>query len=152
MCKMSPAEKNYSQIDKEVLSIFGKISSIFVWKNFYIVTNHKPLIHLFHPHKSVPPLASARIQRCALILGAYSYKIQHRPGKDHANADGLSRLPLSNCPDIVPVPGEVLMTTTEISKSPISAKEIKNWTARDPLLSSIFRYISFWVAYESDSA
>ena len=40
-------------------------------------------------------MASARLRRWAILLSAYDYSIQHRPGKSHANADTFSRLPLS---------------------------------------------------------
>jgi len=78
---LSPAEKKYSQLDKEGLAI------IFGAKRFhqYVVGHH---------FSGVPTLASARIQRWALILGAYSYSIQYKPGPAHANADVFSRLPL----------------------------------------------------------
>ena len=31
------------------------------------------------------------------VLGTYDFKLQHRPGKYHGNADGLSRRPCSGC-------------------------------------------------------
>ena len=39
-------------------------------------------------------MASGRIQRWALLLAAYDYRIRYRQGKANANADALSRLPL----------------------------------------------------------
>lgn len=49
-------------------------------------------------------MTSARLQRRALTLGAHSYKIIYRPGKDIGH--GLSRLPLPGSPTEVPVPGK----------------------------------------------
>ncbi len=40
-------------------------------------------------------MAAARLQRWAIQLAAYQYKIKFRPTLVHANADGLSRLPLN---------------------------------------------------------
>ena len=40
-----------------------------------------------HPHKSVP---AARVQRYALFLSGYDYKIEYKNTEVHSNADGLS--------------------------------------------------------------
>ncbi len=55
---------------------------------------HKPLTTILGPKKGISPLAAARLQRWALLLSAYRYKIKFRPTQAHANADALSRLPL----------------------------------------------------------
>lgn len=47
------------------------------------------------PKKGIPTLSAARLQRWALILSAYQYDIIFRQTQDHANADGLSRLPVA---------------------------------------------------------
>ena len=54
-------------------------------------SDHKPLQFLFKENKPIPTMASARIQRWALTLSAYDYHIEFWVGKDHSNADGLSR-------------------------------------------------------------
>lgn len=36
-----------------------------------------------------------RIPQWAVSLRAYKYNIIYKPGKDHGNADALSRLPMS---------------------------------------------------------
>ena len=58
------------------------------------MTDHKPLLSLFDKNRSVPALASSRIQRWALTLAAYQYAIKYRPGKYNFCADALSRLPV----------------------------------------------------------
>ena len=78
----------------------------------------------------------ARIQRWALTLSAYSYSIAYKPGDNNSNADGLSRLPLPEAPSEVPLPGETILLM-ETLQEPMSAKQIKDLTARDPLLSSV---------------
>ena len=104
---LAPAEKRYAQLDKEALAIvFGvkKFNQYLLGRKFTILSDHKPLEHLFNETRPVPPLASARIKRWALILGAYDYTIQYKPGTDHANADLLSRLPLPDPPKKIPLP------------------------------------------------
>ena len=56
-------------------------------RHFVIYTDHKPLMYLFDESKSIPPLASARVQRWALALSAYNYSIKYRKGDDISNAD-----------------------------------------------------------------
>ena len=82
-------------------------------------------------------MASARIQRWALTLSAYNYTISYKPGSQHGNADLLSRLPLPGSPKEVPLPGETIQLLDNLQVSPISPAQIRNWTARDPVLSKV---------------
>ena len=43
--------------------------------------------------EDIPPLAAARMQRWALLLSAYQYKIQHIPGTQNTLADCMPWLP-----------------------------------------------------------
>ena len=95
---LSTPEKNYSQIKKEALSlIFGlrKFHQYMYARNFTTVTDHKPLLAILGPKKNIPALAAARMQRWALLLLAYNYKLEYHPTQAHGNADGLSRLPVA---------------------------------------------------------
>ena len=93
---ISYTELKYSQLDKEALAIvFGvkKYHSYLYGRQFVLKTDHKPLIHIFKETRAIPTLASGRIQHWALIMSAYSYTIQYKPGKENSNADAMSRLP-----------------------------------------------------------
>ena len=97
---LSPAERNYSQIEKEILAcVFGvkKFHSYLYGRRFTLVTDHKPLLTLLHQHRAIPTTASNRIQNWALTLSMYEYSISFKPSIAHSNADALSRLPLYNC-------------------------------------------------------
>jgi hypothetical protein len=81
-CTLAPAEKKYSQLDKEGLAIvFGvkRFHQYLYGRKFTIFSDHKPLQHTFEVSKPVPTLASARLQRWALTLAAYDYAIAYRP-------------------------------------------------------------------------
>ena len=56
-------------------------------KRFLLITDHKPLETIYSP-KSKPP---ARIERWALRLQPYRFKVVYKPGPQNA-ADSLSRL------------------------------------------------------------
>ena len=95
---LSTPEQNYSQIEKEaLLLIFGlrKFHQYLYARTFTIVTDHKPLLAILGPKKNIPALAAARMQRWALLLSAYNYRLEYRPTQAHGNADGLFRLPVS---------------------------------------------------------
>ena len=96
---LSPSEQNYSQIEKEALSlIYGikKFHTYLYGRRFTLVTDHKPLITVLGPKSGIPPMAATRLQRWALLLSAYNYTIEFKLTLQHGNADGLSRLPLGD--------------------------------------------------------
>ena len=79
---LSDAERNYSQIEREALSIiFGvkKFHQFLYGRTFSHLTDHKPPI--FSAGKGIPTLVASRLQRWAIILSAYSYKIEYKPTK-----------------------------------------------------------------------
>ena len=94
---LTKAERNHAQIEREAAAIiFGikKFHSYIFGRKFILITDHKPLSTIFSPKSSLPTLAAARLQIWAIILSAYQYDVEFRPTDKHANADGLSRLPL----------------------------------------------------------
>ena len=99
---LSPAEKKYSQLEKEGLAI---VISVKMFDQYLRGT----IFHLFSEERPVPVMASSRIQRWSLTLSAYQYTIQHHPG--HKIADALSRLPLSETEYNDTVPGDVSRTS-----------------------------------------
>lgn len=139
---LSPAEKKYAQLEKEGLAIvFGvsKFHQFLLGREFTILSDHKLLQYLFSENHSVPPMASARIQRWALTLSAYRYRIKFRAGKQLGNADALSRLPLDEpCPDAAE-PSKIVLVVEALDNcgSSISTASIKTWTDRDIILSRV---------------
>ena len=115
-------------------------------RKFTICFNHKPLQHLFSESRSIPQMASARIQRWALTLSAYDYNIVYRLGTEMANADSLSRLPLPKAPASVPLPGETILLMEILFTSPISSEQLKTSTAHDPVLSHVLDTVRRWLA------
>ena len=96
-CTLSPAEKKYSQLEKEALAIIFAVTKFHHYLygvHFTIQSDHQPLSFLFSELKGIPVMASSRIQRWALTLLAYQYSIQYKAGKTLNNADALSSLSL----------------------------------------------------------
>ncbi|CAI5661061.1 unnamed protein product [Oreochromis niloticus] len=106
-------------------------------KKFMIITDHKPLISLFHELKAVPQMASQRIMRWAVLLRAYEYVIKYREGKNNSNADGLSRLPLpEKLPKEVAAEDQVLMVDQD-QEGVMTSEQLQRWTTKDPILSRV---------------
>ena len=108
--------------------------------------------YLTRESRGVPTLASARIQRWALILGAYDYSIQYKPGPDHTNADVLSRLPLPESATDIPTPGETTLVLNMLESLPVTSREIRRWTDRDPVLSRVRLLLQKGWKYSSEPA
>jgi len=104
---LATAERKYSQLDKEALAIIFRVKHFHQYlygHEFTILSNHKPLMHIFSQSKATPAMALARIQRWTILLGGYHYTTEYKPGPGNANADAFSRLPLAIHPQEVPCP------------------------------------------------
>ena len=82
-------------------------------------------------------MATAQIRQWALTLSAYAYTIQYKAGKDHANVDGRSRLPMEDAPTELPKPAETILLMGHFAAFPVSATHIQQQTHHDPTLSKV---------------
>ncbi|XP_064642179.1 uncharacterized protein K02A2.6-like [Lineus longissimus] len=140
---LSSAERNYSQLEKEALALIFAVKKWhqYLWgRTFTLLTDHKPLVGLLHQDKPIPPTAALRIQRWALTLSAYDYKIVYRPGQQNGNADGLSRLPASP-PPASPPPAEFIHALDQIDTTVVTHTMIATWTNRHPVLANVRKFI-----------
>ncbi|XP_055701692.1 uncharacterized protein K02A2.6-like [Phlebotomus papatasi] len=100
---LSDAEKNYSQLHREALAVVFACKKLFKYlygKPFTIHTDSQALKEIFNPSKGTPPVAAARLQRWAVQLSVFNYKIVHKSAKKIENADALSRLPISESTEV----------------------------------------------------
>jgi len=139
---LNSAEKKYAQIEREGLAIiFGlkKFQNYLYGRHFVLVTDHRPLVRIFGPKTDIPALAASRIQRWALILAGYQYDIQFKTSKQNANADVLSRLPLST-PDTADPDEQASVNMMSMKELPVTAKMIAEATSKDPTLARVYDY------------
>ena len=144
--KLSKAEKNYAQIQKEALAImYGiqKFRQYLLGRKFNLITDYKPLLTIFYPIKGIPGTAASRLQRWAIILSAHEYVVQYKSTAKHGNADGLSRLPLdvteqsdeSEDADVI-----CAIKEQQLDCLPIQASDIQKATMQDPVISQVYSY------------
>ena len=138
---LSSSERNYAQLEKEALSlVYGvrKFHTYLYGRSFTILTDHKPLTKILGPKQGIPALAAARLQRWALILAAYRYDIKFKSTEDHANADGLSRLPLPR--QTIGSEEASIFNIKQMEALPVTAMKLRRCTRYDPVLSRVLKF------------
>ena len=128
LCSLRPAEKRYSQLDKEALAIvFGvcKFNCYHYGRRFILHSDHNPLIHIFGESKSVPVMTSACLQKWALTLSSYTYTIRYKRGDNQGNADALSHVRLPEFPVTTPIPAETIASIECVLSIPLTAVKIR---------------------------
>jgi len=95
--KLSKSQVNYCTTKRELLAVvlFTKHFSHYLLgrSNFLLRTDHASIRWLCNFKGDEGMLA-----RWISQLQQYNFEIQHRAGKDHGNADGMSRRPIHLCP------------------------------------------------------
>ena len=92
---LRPSQRRYCTTKREMLAAVAmciQFRSYLRGARFTLHTDHKSLVWL-HRFKDTEGMMS----RWLHALQQFQFSIVHRPGKDHGNADGLSRAPSSPC-------------------------------------------------------
>lgn len=143
---LSAAERNYSQIEREALSvIFGceKFRQYLLGSKFLIKNDHKPLLNIFSNKKSgIPNNCSARLKRWALRLSQFHFVFEYIKGTENVTSDFLSRLPLSDN-ECSSEPYELIFVVEVMNDTPITFKDISKYTNSDSNLCAVKEYIKF---------
>lgn len=87
--KLLPREERYATVEKECLAIKLGVQAFRVYllgRKFVVQTDHRSLEWLHRLKEN-----NARLTRWSLSLQPYIFTVEHRAGRDNANADGLSR-------------------------------------------------------------
>ena len=103
---LRPSQRHYCTTKREMLAAVAmciQFRSYLLGAKFTLHTDHKSFVWL-HRFKDTEGMMA----RWLHALQLFQFSIVHRPGRDHDNADGLSRVPSSPCrqctqPDCPPV-------------------------------------------------
>jgi len=134
---LSDVERRYSQTEKEALAVVWACERFRLYLyglEFELVTDHKPLECIYSP-KSKPPL---RIERWALRLQPYRFKVKYQPGKFNA-ADALSRLPLKDIPKSNVAEDYVYAIAKHATPVAMTTKDIELESAVDETMCAVRR-------------
>uniref|UniRef100_A0AC34FRZ9 Integrase catalytic domain-containing protein n=1 Tax=Panagrolaimus sp. ES5 TaxID=591445 RepID=A0AC34FRZ9_9BILA len=145
--KLTAAERNYAQIEKEALSIvFGvdKFKIYLLGRKFVLLTDHQPLLRIFGQNPAKTTVAIKRLQRWAILLMTYSYQIEYRKTTEFANADALSRLPDPNeTPEQSFIDNEKEFQSLyhlDERHSPLNLDKLKEATLKDKEIQQILKF------------
>ena len=92
---LNRAQQRYCVTHRELLAVVEAVKRFRPYlcgSKFLLRTDHSSLKWLIHMKDPEGMLA-----RWIVVLSAYDFDIEHRPGKKHGNADGLSRIPRRRC-------------------------------------------------------
>lgn len=95
---LTPEQQRFCTTRKELLAIvrFTKqFSHYLLGREFVVRTDHSSLTWLLNFKNPQGQLA-----RWLKVISQYNMTVTHRPGKNHGNADLLSRIPDKPCPDM----------------------------------------------------
>jgi len=101
-------------------------------RKFNLITDHKPLLTIFHLTKGIPETAASHLQRWAIILSAYDYIIQYKPSARHAKplTSDENSTDTTNDLDVV-----CAMEQQQLDCLPVQATDIQKATMEDPVFT-----------------
>jgi transposase InsO family protein len=141
-------EKQYAATEREALAALWAVKHFrpYIYgTHFVLVTDHSSLQWL----KTMKD-TNSRLQRWSITMSEYDYEVKHKPGKQHTDADALSRLLPLAAPESETAEVDVTMSCDDneqlmITVCPLVAAEISVSAMRkaqldDPLLAAIVQY------------
>ena len=154
---LTSAEKNYAQIEKEMLGILvgcEKFDQYIFGRKVKIETDHKPLVSI-----TKKPIHSApkRLQRMLLRLQKYDLELQYKKGKEMYIADALSRaypkdlIVTSDSQSELCHQIEEMVLSQHLPFSVETLSQFRDETARDPSLQVLMRIVLMgWPEHKKD--
>ena len=136
----------HMQIEREALAIVFAVKKFYQYlcgSPFTLVMDHRPLCKILGHNQGVPTLAAARMQQWALILSAYSYRIEYKPGSQKLPAASTARDSAEKTS---------MIQEMDVSTLPVSAENIARATKQDSTLAAALQQVRLghWPVQPSD--
>ncbi|KRY44747.1 Transposon Tf2-11 polyprotein, partial [Trichinella britovi] len=127
---LSATERNYAQIDKEALAVIAGV------KKFH---ESQTTVGIVRDKEGNTSNSVTKNVTLSILLNAYDYTINYRPGKEIATADALSRLPKQSTENNDSHNPVILLLET-IDNFPLHGKDIARITAKDLILTRVLSW------------
>ncbi|RVE60508.1 hypothetical protein OJAV_G00181480 [Oryzias javanicus] len=144
-CSLSRPERNYCVTRRELLAVILAVRHFrpyILGTRFRLRTDHASLTWLLNFKQP-----EGQVARCLEILQEYDFEVQHRPGRQHTNADALSRRPCltDECRycsrqeerELGPLAAAACPATTCPEREPFSLEQLKECQKADQVLAEV---------------
>ncbi|KAL3170231.1 hypothetical protein MRX96_015273 [Rhipicephalus microplus] len=102
---------------------------------------------------TIPVQGTLSVDRWVLILGAYTYSTEHRPGRFNGNTGAMSRLPLTELYAEPPEPPELVNAISKFEKLAVSVKQLQQFADIDHTLRQVLQWVRVgWPQSSPDKA
>ena len=98
-CSLKPCETRYAQVDREGLAVHWAVKyfrQFLLGRFFELHTDCSALKRIYGPKNDLGGCASGRLNRWAVALSDYNFKVVHIKGSKNNICDSLSRLPVGS--------------------------------------------------------
>lgn len=148
---LSKAEKNYSILDIEATAIIFGVKKFYQYlygREFILAVDNQPLVRIFGNDKEIPKIAASRLQRYAVTLASFNYKIEYVKSKNNCS-DFLSRCPVGNVSTCDSVETGYV-NYFENNGLNLSISLIETETEKDQVLSQVKKHlIEGWTSFST---
>ena len=154
---LTKPEQQYCVTRRELLAVVCAVKHFhhYVYGRHFLVRTHYGSLRWLLGFKN----PKGQIWRWLQVLGIYDFEIQHRPGSQHRNADGLSQRPCTECLHCEiqerkeeignqGCPGHRVcalnfdpVDTTRQWCEPWSKEEIQGWQKEDAILDTVVTWL-----------
>lgn len=145
---LTSSEKNYSQIQKEATAIVFGVKHFHQYlygrqEPFILKTDHQPLLSIFGNKAGISVMAASRLQRYAILLSAYNYKVQYIRTDKNVVADYFSRAPISESVSMVNEKEEdrSFLNFLDTNIAPVTFHDIRQATKADKVMQTVISYM-----------